>query len=125
MSIEISGFQVFILFMVVVVTPLLGYFINFKYNNITESIDDTTAIKKRTLVKVDVSNNNSGLYFRNIDWSFLYGGWLVSNLLKSDSQKLPFICFLSDLDQKGAWSQPVKIGVNSLIFSSKNYLQKF
>lgn len=125
MYIELSGFQFLLMVVFVIGTPILGFLIHitFKKNSNIEEENNTTT--KRKLIKSETVKIEPSVFFRKIDWSALYSGWLKGKSLSFEKEKIPLICNISGLDKKGAWSQPVKMGVNPLISSSKNYLEKF
>lgn len=125
MSIGLSVFQFFLMLLIVIVTPIVGFLLNLKLKNKINKSDDASDSQKRKLVKTNASPNRTGVLFRPIDWSILYNGWLKGQALNFEKEKIPLICTLKGIEQKGAWSQPVKIGANPLLNVSKTYLEKF
>lgn len=125
MGVTLSAIQFFLLLFVVVVVPIIGYFLDLKFKKRLQELEDAPETQKRKLVKTSNNPNKTGIIFRSIDWSILYSGWLKGQALNFEKEKIPLICVLKGIEQKGAWSQPVKIGVNPLITVSKNYIEKF
>lgn len=125
MSIELSAFQFFLLLMLVIMTPIAGFLMELKFKKKMDETEESPEPQKRKLVKASNSPNKTGVIFRSIDWSLIYSGWLKGQALNFEKEKIPLICTLRGIEQKGAWSQPVKIGVNPLLNVSKNYLEKF
>ena len=125
MGIEITGLQFFFMLVFVVGVPLVGFLIEYKNKKTADQPEDIDISKKRKLTKSSLDKIDLGVRFRKIDWSSLSLGWIKGSVLNFEGQKIPLICTLSGIEQQGAWSQPVKIGVNPLINVSKNYLEKF
>lgn len=125
MGIDISGFQFFIIMIFVIGAPLFGYLMELKFKlNSLNSVDNNET-NKRKLIKTNHLNVEEGAFFRKIDWSLLYSGWLKGKALNFEKENIPLVCTIIGIEQKGAWSQPVKMGVNPLINLTKNYLEKF
>lgn len=125
MSIYLSSFQFFLMLLIVIAAPIVGFLLNLRLKRKNIESEDQPEGQKRKLVKTNNSPNRAGINFRSIDWSILYNGWLKGQALNFEKEKIPLICTLKGIEQKGAWSQPVKIGVNPLLEVSKNYLEKF
>lgn len=124
MGVVLTGVQLFILTSVIVLMPLIGYYLfGRKLSSASNGLIGDES--RRSLYKVEQVETEKGVLIRDIDWSLSYSGWLKGQALNFEKEKIPLIATLVGVEQKGAWSQPVKIGANPLIRSTKNYLEKF